>query len=64
MSFPAFADHTIVQIATGNDHFLALTSEGSVFACGRGEQNQLGRRIISRVRRRFSIADSTRTDPH
>ncbi|GAA5915899.1 uncharacterized protein JCM6883_003088 [Sporobolomyces salmoneus] len=40
--------HSIVQIACGDDHFLALTSTGYVFACGNGEQNQLGRKIIQR----------------
>lgn len=40
--------HTITQIATGDDHFLALTSKGHVFACGNGEQNQLGRKIVQR----------------
>ncbi|GJN92900.1 hypothetical protein Rhopal_005940-T1 [Rhodotorula paludigena] len=40
--------HTIVQIACGDDHFLALTSTGLVFACGNGEQHQLGRKIIQR----------------
>lgn len=40
--------HTIVQVATGDDHFLALTSKGQVFACGNGEQNQLGRKIVQR----------------
>ena len=40
--------HTIVQVACGDDHFLALTSTGMVFACGNGEQSQLGRKIISR----------------
>ncbi|GAA5886774.1 hypothetical protein JCM16303_003309 [Sporobolomyces ruberrimus] len=40
--------HTIVQIACGDDHFLALTSTGHVFACGNGEQNQLGRKIVQR----------------
>lgn len=43
------ASHTIVQLATGDDHFLALTSDGHVFACGNGEQHQLGRKIIARV---------------
>ncbi|ORY73861.1 regulator of chromosome condensation 1/beta-lactamase-inhibitor protein II [Leucosporidium creatinivorum] len=42
--------HTIVQLATGDDHFVALTSEGKVFACGNGEQCQLGRKIIQRHR--------------
>ncbi|GAA5842643.1 hypothetical protein JCM11251_007749 [Rhodosporidiobolus azoricus] len=40
--------HTIVQVANGDDHFLALTSTGHVFACGNGEQSQLGRKIIQR----------------
>ncbi|GAA5977902.1 hypothetical protein JCM10908_005141 [Rhodotorula pacifica] len=40
--------HTIVQVACGDDHFLALTSTGMVFACGNGEQSQLGRKIIQR----------------
>ncbi|GAA6033958.1 hypothetical protein JCM8097_000428 [Rhodosporidiobolus ruineniae] len=40
--------HTFVQIACGADHFLALTTTGFVFACGNGEQNQLGRKIIQR----------------
>ncbi|GAA5903891.1 hypothetical protein JCM6882_001341 [Rhodosporidiobolus microsporus] len=40
--------HTIVQVACGDDHFLALTSTGFVFACGNGEQSQLGRKIIQR----------------
>ncbi|BGP18343.1 hypothetical protein JCM10213_008515 [Rhodosporidiobolus nylandii] len=42
------AKHTVVQVACGDDHFLALTSDGKVFACGNGEQNQLGRKIIQR----------------
>ncbi|GAA5848223.1 hypothetical protein JCM3766R1_006770 [Sporobolomyces carnicolor] len=40
--------HSVVQIACGDDHFLALTSTGFVFACGNGEQNQLGRKIVQR----------------
>ncbi|KAK4049827.1 hypothetical protein OIV83_003883 [Microbotryomycetes sp. JL201] len=40
----------IVQLATGNDHFVALTTDGKVFACGNGEQCQLGRKIIQRHR--------------
>ncbi|GAA5884849.1 hypothetical protein JCM3774_005239 [Rhodotorula dairenensis] len=40
--------HTIVQVACGDDHFLALTSTGMVFACGNGEQSQLGRKISQR----------------
>ncbi|GAA5862301.1 hypothetical protein JCM8547_007594 [Rhodosporidiobolus lusitaniae] len=40
--------HTFVQVECGADHFLALTTTGFVFACGNGEQNQLGRKIIQR----------------
>ncbi|GAA6017154.1 hypothetical protein JCM10207_002554 [Rhodosporidiobolus poonsookiae] len=47
-ALPNLDKHTVVQIATGDDHFLALTSTGFVFACGNGEQNQLGRKIIQR----------------
>lgn len=51
MEFEVLKEHSIVQVAAGNDHFLALTTTGFVFACGRGEQNQLGRKIIARVSR-------------
>lgn len=50
VELPGLAAHTIVQVECGDDHFLALTSTGYVFACGNGEQNQLGRKIIQRVR--------------
>ncbi|GAA5957827.1 hypothetical protein JCM3765_003780 [Sporobolomyces pararoseus] len=40
--------HSIVQVECGDDHFLALTSTGFVFACGNGEQSQLGRKIVQR----------------
>ncbi|KAM0790239.1 hypothetical protein ACM66B_005548 [Microbotryomycetes sp. NB124-2] len=43
-------NQVIVQLATGNDHFVALTTDGKVFACGNGEQCQLGRKIIQRHR--------------
>ncbi|KAL8280155.1 hypothetical protein RQP46_007485 [Phenoliferia psychrophenolica] len=48
VALPNLSAHTIVQLATGDDHFIALTSKGQVFACGNGEQNQLGRKIIQR----------------
>ncbi|KAI5476530.1 regulator of chromosome condensation [Pseudohyphozyma bogoriensis] len=48
VELPNLGAHTIVQIATGDDHFLALTTKGEVFACGNGEQNQLGRKIVQR----------------
>jgi regulator of chromosome condensation len=34
----------------GNDHVLALSKEGSVFAWGNGQQFQLGRRVVERTR--------------
>jgi regulator of chromosome condensation len=37
-------------LAVGPNHLQALDHEGNVFAWGSGEQNQLGRRIISRIR--------------
>jgi len=38
----------IVDIATGTDHVLALSSTGLVYSWGNGQQGQLGRRIIPR----------------
>ncbi|KAG5458672.1 MAG: regulator of chromosome condensation 1/beta-lactamase-inhibitor protein II [Olpidium bornovanus] len=43
-----FLNVNIVQVAAGDDHVLALTSLGEVYAWGNGEQNQLGRRLIPR----------------
>ncbi|KAF2757249.1 RCC1/BLIP-II [Pseudovirgaria hyperparasitica] len=38
----------ITQIACGADHAIALDNTGKVFAWGRGEQSQLGRRLLRR----------------
>lgn len=38
----------IIQIATGENHVLALDNKGCVYAWGSGQQNQLGRRILER----------------
>lgn len=38
----------ITQIATGENHVLALDNKGCVYAWGSGQQNQLGRRILER----------------
>ncbi|KAF3940090.1 Alsin [Dactylella cylindrospora] len=40
----------IVGISAGVDHILALSSTGTVFAWGNGQQYQLGRRVIERTR--------------
>ena len=40
------ADKTIVQVATGASHTLALTSEGKVYAWGLGTSGQLGDNTI------------------
>ena len=40
----------IKHIACGSNHVLALDETGGVFAWGSGQQNQLGRRIVERVR--------------
>ncbi|KAF7726903.1 hypothetical protein EC973_008198 [Apophysomyces ossiformis] len=39
---------TIVDIAAGTDHCLALTDTGRVYGWGNGQQFQLGRRVIER----------------
>ncbi|KAH8732300.1 regulator of chromosome condensation 1/beta-lactamase-inhibitor protein II [Phaeosphaeriaceae sp. PMI808] len=38
----------VTQIACGTNHVFALTKEGTVFAWGNGQQNQLGRRLTER----------------
>lgn len=43
VSFPALKNHPIVQVVCGQDHVLALTTDGHVFAYGNGQQSQLGR---------------------
>ncbi len=39
----------IVAISCGTNHVLALNDKGKVFVWGAGEQNQLGRRVVSRT---------------
>lgn len=38
----------IVQVATGNNHLLVLTTAGHIYSWGAGEQGQLGRRVVER----------------
>jgi len=40
----------IKKISCGANHVLALDANGSVFAWGSGQQNQLGRRVIERTK--------------
>lgn len=42
---------SIVQLAGGRDHLLALDAHGVVFAWGNGQQHQLGRRVVERTRK-------------
>lgn len=46
--FQPLTKATVVDIVSGADHLLALTSQGEVYGWGNGQQNQLGRRIIER----------------
>ena len=39
----------ITNLACGDNHVLALTDKGAVFAFGSGQQNQLGRRVVERT---------------
>lgn len=39
-----------VDLASGSDHILALSTTGKVFAWGNGQQFQLGRRVVERTR--------------
>jgi alpha-tubulin suppressor-like RCC1 family protein len=38
----------ISAIATGADHLLVLTTTGTIYTWGAGEQSQLGRKVVSR----------------
>ena len=37
-----------VNVSTGNNHLLVLTTTGNIFSWGAGEQGQLGRKILER----------------
>ncbi|ORZ23397.1 regulator of chromosome condensation 1/beta-lactamase-inhibitor protein II [Absidia repens] len=49
--FEPLSSYTIVDIAAGTDHCLALTDAGRVFGWGNGQQFQLGRRVLERRKR-------------
>jgi regulator of chromosome condensation len=38
----------VAKMSGGSSHVLALTQDGAVFAWGSGEQNELGRRLLTR----------------
>ncbi|KAI5842931.1 regulator of chromosome condensation 1/beta-lactamase-inhibitor protein II [Morchella snyderi] len=40
----------VTELSVGNDHVLAVSSSGSVYAWGNGQQFQLGRRVVERTR--------------
>ncbi|ODQ78039.1 hypothetical protein BABINDRAFT_163076 [Babjeviella inositovora NRRL Y-12698] len=41
---------SIVQLAPGKDHIMALDTRGLVYAWGNGQQHQLGRRVLDRFK--------------
>ncbi|KAL7422402.1 hypothetical protein Q5752_003048 [Cryptotrichosporon argae] len=48
LALPSLAKVAITSVSCGADHVLALAATGHVYVWGNGQQNQLGRRIISR----------------
>lgn len=42
MPLPAFDDRTVIQVALGDHHHAALTSEGQLYTWGEGSNGQLG----------------------
>ena len=38
----------VTRVLAGNNHLVALTTDGSVYTWGSGEQGQLGRRVLAR----------------
>lgn len=44
----ALPNEQCVDVSTGNNHLLALTTTGTIFSWGAGEQGQLGRKILER----------------
>ena len=45
----------VTKIAAGTNHALALTSKGSVLSWGRGDQHELGRRLVDRHKDRALV---------
>ena len=56
----------ITSLTCGDNHVLALSTTGAVYAWGSGQQNQLGRRVVERTRtngltpREFGLPRSSR----
>lgn len=48
VALPALQKNSFSQVTCGDDHVLALTTDGYVYSWGNGQQSQLGRRIIER----------------
>lgn len=48
VALPSLQKYSISAVCCGDDHVLALTTEGEVLTWGNGQQMQLGRRIIER----------------
>ena len=44
----ALPNEQCVNVSTGNNHLLVLTTTGNIFSWGAGEQGQLGRKILER----------------
>lgn len=42
---------SVVKLAPGDNHVLALSSQGNVFVWGAGSHSQLGRRVVERTKR-------------
>ncbi|KAI7848987.1 regulator of chromosome condensation 1/beta-lactamase-inhibitor protein II [Circinella umbellata] len=58
--FEPLANETIVDIAAGADHCVALTNDGRVYTWGNGQQYQLGRRIIERRKKNALTPETIR----
>ncbi|PHZ16239.1 uncharacterized protein RHIMIDRAFT_310820 [Rhizopus microsporus ATCC 52813] len=58
MLHPALGTETVIDIAAGANHSLALTNRGRVYAWGYGAQGQLARRISPRFEKNWLRHDS------
>ncbi|KAI9499339.1 regulator of chromosome condensation 1/beta-lactamase-inhibitor protein II [Zychaea mexicana] len=58
--FEPLSKETIVDIAAGADHCVALTNDGRVYTWGNGQQYQLGRRISERHKKNALMPETLR----